>query len=175
MVRPRCFNDRDPWGIKPRWLEIEYNSPEMRELVREAAYSRHFDLLQFEFLQMSQFLPERSPTPILLTHHEIQALALERKLRQMSGLSKERFKLSRLWMQMLRYELTRLKQFARIIVLTTEDRKYLQRFNPSLPIVVNPTGVDCGFFQSFSAPEEPNSIAFVGYLGTSPMSMRRTG
>ncbi len=168
MVRPRSFRELDPWGIKPRWLEVEYNSSDMRELVKEAALGGRFDLLQFEFLQMSQFLPENSPTPTLLTHHEIQVLALERKLRRLSGLSAKRFKLSRLWMQMLRYELTRLKQFTRVIVLTDEDNKYLRKFDPSLPIVVNPTGVDCAFFQSFSAPEEPNSIAFVGYFGHEP-------
>jgi glycosyltransferase involved in cell wall biosynthesis len=140
----------------------------MRELVKEAAFSGRFDLLQFEFLQMSMFLPERSPTPMLLTHHEIQALSLERKLSQLPRLSAQRLKLSKLWMQMLHYELTHLPRFSRIIVLTEEDRTYLRRFDPSLPLVVNPTGVDCAFFQSLSVAEEADSVVFVGYFKHEP-------
>jgi GT2 family glycosyltransferase/glycosyltransferase involved in cell wall biosynthesis/SAM-dependent methyltransferase len=168
ILRPRFPYAYDPWGIKPRWLEIEYNCPEMRELVKEAAFSGRFDLLQFEFLQMSKFLPERSPTPMLLTHHEIQALSLERKLSQLPRLSTQRVKLSRLWMQTLRYELTHLPRFRRVIVLTEEERVYLQRFLPSLPLVVNTLGVDCSFFQPLHVPEEPNSLVFVGYFKHEP-------
>jgi GT2 family glycosyltransferase/glycosyltransferase involved in cell wall biosynthesis/SAM-dependent methyltransferase len=168
ILRPRFPYAYDPWGIKPRWLEIEYNCPEMRELVKEAAFSGRFDLLQFEFLQMSMFLPERSPTPMLLTHLEVQALALERKLRQLPRLSTQRVKLSRLWMQTLRYELTHLPRFRRVIVLTEEERLYLKRFLPSLPLVVNTLGVDCSFFQPLYVPEEPNSLVFVGYFKHEP-------
>jgi GT2 family glycosyltransferase/glycosyltransferase involved in cell wall biosynthesis/SAM-dependent methyltransferase len=168
IVRPRFPHAYDPWGIKPRSLETEYNCPVMRELVRDAAFSGRFDLLQFEFLQMSMFLPEHSPTPTLMTHHEIQSLSLSRQLRQLPRFSAQWLKLSRQWMQMIRYELTHLPQFTRVIVLTKEDRTYLRRFDPSLRLIINPTGVDCAYFQPLNEPDDPHRVVFVGYFGHEP-------
>jgi glycosyltransferase involved in cell wall biosynthesis len=140
----------------------------MRETVSDAAFSGRYDLLQFEYLQMAQFLPERSPVPMLLTHHEVQSLALQRALRHLPKLSIRRFKKTLHWMQMLRYELTRLPQFNQVIVLSEEDREYLLRYLPSLRLVVNHMGVDCSHFHPLRDPKDPYSLVFVGYFKHEP-------
>jgi glycosyltransferase involved in cell wall biosynthesis len=168
ILRRRFPYRKDPWGLVPHWIDVEYNCPVMREKVKEAAFSGRYDLLQFEYLQMSQFLPERSPTPMLLTDIEVQAFALERQMSQLPAMSFRKLKFYRRWMQMLRYELKNLPRFRRVIVMTEEDRFYLKRFLPSLPVVVNTTGVDCSFFQPLGETEEPDSLVFVAYLKHQP-------
>jgi glycosyltransferase involved in cell wall biosynthesis len=163
--RPHAF---DPWRIKPRDLEVEYSSTEMTQLVKDAAFSRHFDLIQFEYLQSSMFIPDHSPTPMIITHHEVQSLAMERKMRMMPIHSLKRWMLFKEWMQMFRYEMTRLPRFNRVIVLTDEERQYLRKYLPVLPVEVNTMGVDCTFFQPLDEPEEPNSLVFVGYYKHEP-------
>ncbi len=168
VLRVRSPERIDPWGITPRSLEVEYSSPEMREKIREAAESDRYDLLQFEWLQMSHSLPQRACVPMTLTHHEIQSFALERQLRLLPWYSPRRFLELRDWMQMLHYELTHLPRFDQVIVLSEADRSYLRRFAPHLPLAVNHMGVDCSYFQPLDQQEEAYTLVFVGYFKHTP-------
>ena len=168
VLRTRNPYVHDPWGIHSRWLEVEYNCPEMRERVREAAFSGKYDILQFEYLQMSMFTPEHSPIPMVMANLEVQSLALERKLRSMPSFSLERFKLYKNFLQVFHFELKHMQKFNRVIVMTEEDEAYLKRYIPSLPTVVNTMGVDCAFFHPRDEPEEINSLVYVAYFRHEP-------
>lgn len=168
VLRTRYPNCYDPWGINPRWLEVEFNSDEMRKRIKDAAFSGQYDLLQFEFLQTSMLMPDYAPIPMVLTHHEVQSLSLQRKMRFTPPFSTERAGLAVSWMRMFHYEIKRLPRFNRVIVVTEEEKRYLTRYCPSMPVVVNTMGVDCSFFKPLNETEEPNSLAYVAYFKHEP-------
>ncbi len=161
----------DRFHLRPRNRLSEFAHPEMKQMLLEEVSSGCHDIVQYEYLEMGylQGAVRKFAIPSILTHHEVQHRALDQQYRteEISLLGRVERRLS--WMRMLNFELTLAKQFDSIITMTEQDKKALTAYDPSLPVVVNETGVDVSYFASGnSAQEEERSIVFIGYYRHRP-------
>jgi glycosyltransferase involved in cell wall biosynthesis len=128
---------------------------------------RDFDIVQVEYTQMAQYVPDTARFCTLLTEHEV-AFATHRRAFGSLPFSWEKFKALMGWLMMVDYELKACRRFDRIVALTDADRKELLFFEPRLNVEVVPMAVDCSCFMPQDMPEEPNTLVFIGYFRHSP-------
>jgi glycosyltransferase involved in cell wall biosynthesis len=168
-VRPVCQSVQGIARIpdfRPHWLSVkpflvrEFSTPEMHRAVDETLRTKKIEVLQCEYLQMSQF--RRRGVFSLLTAHEV----LSRNAREaFEGQPdpKEKLRLFYRWMQILRYEVTEVGKFDRVVTMTDEDARYLRSYAPRANIRAIPIGIDTQEFCPIeSSTEDPVSIVFVG-------------
>jgi glycosyltransferase involved in cell wall biosynthesis len=145
----------------------EFNSSQMGAEIHRLLSERDFDIVQVEYTQMAQYVPNTVRSCTLLTEHEV-AFATHRRAFESLPSSWEKFRALMGWLMMIDYELKSCRQFDRIVALTHADRKELLSFEPKLDIEVIPMAVDSSCFTPQDMPEEPNSLVFIGYFRHSP-------
>jgi glycosyltransferase involved in cell wall biosynthesis len=124
---------------------------------------RDFDIVQIEYTQMAQYVPNTRRSCTLLTDHEVAFAAHLRAFKRLP-LSWSKFKSFMGWIAMLDFELRACKEFDRVVTVTDVDRQELLAYEPELDVVTIPTGVDSTYFSLQQIPEEPNTLIFVGYF-----------
>jgi GT2 family glycosyltransferase/glycosyltransferase involved in cell wall biosynthesis len=145
----------------------EFNSSQMGAEIHRLLSERDFDIVQVEYTQMAQYVPNTVRSCTLLTEHEV-AFATHRRAFESLPSSWEKFRALMGWLMMIDYELKSCRQFDRIVALPHADRKELLSFEPKLDIEVIPMAVDSSCFTPQDMPEEPNSLVFIGYFRHSP-------
>lgn len=164
-------NVPDWFHIRPTRRLREFAHPEMKRLLLEEAASGRYDIIQYEYIEMGYLEKFVRPwsVPSILTHHEVQHRALQQELQSDRLSFVERVERRVLWMKMLNFELGLAKRFDGVIAMTDRDKQALTDYDPSLPIVVNETGVDVSYFSNGpQTGEEGHSIVFLGYYGHKP-------
>jgi glycosyltransferase involved in cell wall biosynthesis len=146
-------------SVKPFFVR-EFGTPEMHQRVDAMLGSKKFDVLQCEYLQMAQF--RRRHVFSLLTAHEVQSQnAWEAFEAESDSLSKA--KCFYRWMQILRYEVTQIQQFDRVVTMTAEDAAYLKSYAPGANVRPIPIGIDAEEFRPVEAKaSDPVSVVFMG-------------
>ncbi len=160
------YRRRNPWVLEP-FVVSEFNSAPMRAEIRRLLSEKDFDVVQIEYTQMAQYVPDTMRSCTLLTEHEV-AFATHRRAFKSFPLSWEKLKALMGWVVMIDYELKSCRRFDRVVALTEEDRKELLSFDPKLDIEIVPMAVDSSCFRPQDVPEEPNSLVFIGYFRHSP-------
>jgi polysaccharide biosynthesis protein PslH len=165
-VKPFCESVRAVKRIpdfRPHWLSVkpflvrEFSTPEMHHAVDEVIRERNIDVLQCEYLQMAQF--RRRHVFSILTAHEAQSRnAYEAFETQPDPL--EKLKLFYRWMQILRYEVTQIRKFDRVVTMTKEDAEYLKSYAPAADIRAIPIGIDAEEF----SPMNPDASVGINVL-----------
>lgn len=166
ILRGRSPEAADILHLRPRTIVTEYDNPEMRQAIACAAAGGNYDLIQFEYLQAGYLAPSVSNVPFVLTNMECQHAALLRQSRMARSVW-DRWNILWEWQRMLHLELEICTKFRLIITMTDGDARSLTKFKPSLPVVVNNTGVDCEHFAS-QGHAEPFTLVFVGYYRHTP-------
>lgn len=165
-------HDEPDWfHIKPRRRLGEFANPEMKRLLQEEAASGRYDIIQYEYIEMGYLekLVRHWGIPSILTHHEVQHRALLQELQRKELSFVERLERRVQWMKMLNFELGLANRFNTVITMTEQDKRSLMQYDPSLPIVVNETGVDVPYFSNGPrTAEEERSIVFLGYYRHKP-------
>jgi len=165
-------HDEPDWfHIKPRRRLGEFANPEMKRLLQEEAASGRYDIIQYEYIEMGYLekLVRHWGIPSILTHHEVQHRALLQELQRKELSFVERLERRVQWMKMLNFELSLANRFNTVITMTEQDKMSLMQYDPSLPIVVNETGVDVPYFSNGPrTAEEERSIVFLGYYRHKP-------
>jgi len=146
-------------SVKP-FLVREFGTPEMHQRVDAMLGSKKFDVLQCEYLQMAQF--RRRHVFSLLTAHDVQSQnAWEAFEVESDPLSKA--KCFYRWMQILRYEVTQIQKFNRVVTMTAEDAAYLKSYAPGANVHPIPIGIDAEEFHPVEAKaSDPVSVVFMG-------------
>ncbi|MBC8262755.1 MAG: glycosyltransferase, partial [Anaerolineales bacterium] len=160
------YRRRNPWVLEP-FVVSEFNSAPMRAEIRRLLSERDFDIVQIEYTQMAQYVPDTWRSCALLTEHEV-AFATHRRAFESLPFSWEKFKALIGWLGMIDYELKACRRFDKVVTLTDADREELLSFEPQLDIEIVPMAVDSSFFRPQDVPEEPNSLVFIGYFRHSP-------
>lgn len=160
------YRRHHPLVLEP-FVVSEFNSSRMGDEIHRLLSERDFDIVQIEYTQMAQYLPNTRRSCTLLTEHEV-AFATHRRAFASLPSSWEKFRALMGWLMMIDYELKSCRQFDRIVALTDADRKELLSFEPKLDIEVIPMAVDSSCFTPQDMPEEPNSLVFIGYFRHSP-------
>ena len=145
----------------------EFNSSQMGAEIHRLLSERDFDIVQVEYTQMAQYVPDTRRSCTLLTEHEV-AFATHRRAFKSLPLSWDKFRALMGWLMMIDYELKACRRFDKIIALTDADRNELLSFEPQLHVEVVPMAVDCSCFMPQDVPEEPNTLVFIGYFRHSP-------
>jgi len=145
----------------------EFNSSQMGAEIHRLLSERDFDIVQIEYTQMAQYLPNTRRSCTLLTEHEV-AFATHRRAFESLPSSWEKFRALMGWLMMIDYELKACRRFDKVVTLTDADRKELLSLEPKLDIEVVPMAVDSSCFTPQDMPEEPNSLVFIGYFRHSP-------
>src|SRR5262249_40729122 len=144
--------------FRPHWLSLkpflvrEFSTPEMHQAVNETLRERKIDVLQCEYLQMAQFR-RRGVFTVLTAHEVLSANAYEAFVKEVDPA--EKLRLFYRWMQMLRYEVTQITKFQRVVTMTREDAAYLKSYAPAADVRAIPIGVDLEEFSPMPAPEQP--------------------
>jgi glycosyltransferase involved in cell wall biosynthesis len=135
---------RNLWVPKPH-EHAEFASCELNRLVHQTLRERSFDVVQVEFLQMAQHVPQDLPILKVLTEHEIlfENFHVDFALERCPW--KKAQKLYH-WMVQLNYEVRACRQFDRIACMTDQDRKALSRFVSPDKLRTVPIGVDSDYF-----------------------------
>jgi len=160
------YRRRSPLLLEP-FVVSEFNSSQMEAEIHRLLLEQDFDIVQVEYTQMAQYVPNTVRTCTLLTEHEV-AFATHRRAFETLPFSWNKFRALMGWLMMIDYELRACRRFDKIITLTDADRRELLSFEPGLDIEVVPMGVDSSCFRPQDVPEEPNSLVFVGYFRHSP-------
>ncbi len=168
IFRGQSLFARNPFGMYPPRIVYEFHHAGMQELVNSFLEKGAYDLLQCEYLQTAHLAPRHPRIPALLTHMEVLSLAYYRGFRDSTAGFKRRGRAFLDWMRMLNYESRFFPRFTAIIVLTEEERVFLQRYFPTARIYVHPTGIECDRFSPNGLPEDATTITFVGYFRHEP-------
>ena len=160
------YRRRSPLLLEP-FVVSEFNSAQMEAEIHRLLSEQDFDIVQVEYTQMAQYVPNTARACTLLTEHEV-AFATHRRAFENLPFSWNKFKALMGWLMMIDYELKACRRFDKIITLTDADRRELLSFEPGLDIEVVPMGVDSSSFRPQDVPEEPNTLVFVGYFRHSP-------
>jgi len=157
---------RHPLVLEP-FVVGEFNSSPIGAEIHRLLSERDFDIIQVEYTQMAQYVPNTWRSCTLLTEHEV-AFATHRRAFESLPFSWEKFRALMGWLMMIDYELKACRRFDRIVALTDADRKELLSFEPKLDIEVVPMAIDSSCFMPQDVSEEPNSLVFIGYFRHSP-------
>ncbi len=149
---------------------INKRSDRMMKMVKELIAKGDFDCLQFEWLQMAQYVPDDSEALIrdkgVLVEHDVAYLPLERRAWIYKGLRGWFWSME--YRRMLRFERDITERFREVVAMSEEDRTRLFSLNQNLRIKVVPNGVDCGHYSIRKADKEPQTILFTGWMRHDP-------
>ncbi|MBC8248372.1 MAG: glycosyltransferase [Anaerolineales bacterium] len=160
------YRRRNPLALEP-FVASEFNSSPMGAEIHRLLSERDFDIVQVEYTQMAQYVPDTRRSCTLLTEHEV-AFATHRRAFESLPFSWKKFRALMGWLGMIDYELKACRRFDKVVALTDADRKELLAFEPKLDIEVVPMAIDSSCFRPQDVPEEPNSLVFIGYFRHSP-------
>ncbi|MGA9349186.1 MAG: glycosyltransferase [Anaerolineae bacterium] len=160
------YRRRNPLVLEP-FVVSEFNSSPMGAEIYRLLSERDFDIVQIEYTQMAQYVPNTVRSRTLLTEHEV-AFATHRRAFESLPSSWEKFRALMGWLMMIDYELKACRRFDKIVTLTDADRNELLSFEPKLDIEVVPMAVDSSCFMPQDIAEEPNTLVFIGYFRHSP-------
>ena len=162
-IRRLPSQPRDLWMPKP--LEhYEFSSPEMAAQVQQILKSQRFDVIQAEYFQMAQHVPEKASQRKILTLHEVEFANVAEALRKADRLWTKVEKFYD-WMVQLNYEVRSCGRFDSIVCMTTEDARLLTKFVPSSKLRTIHIGVDSQFFDGGQRPDDAcrnRRMLFVG-------------
>ena len=166
--RGQSLTARNILRTLPPQIVYEFYNPRMQEMVHSYLRDGHFDLLQCEYLQTGHLAPKRVAIPALLTHMEVLSLAHHRDFSRSALFSQRKWQAFVDWMRMINYEADIFERFAGIIVLTDEEKQFLEKYLPGRSVFVHPTGVDCAYFSPNGVAEHSSTVTFVGYFRHQP-------
>ncbi len=117
------------------------------------------DIVQLDFLIMTQYVYHIKNVPVVYTEHDMSILDFNQSFHDRDLPDNERFIH---WNKLVDYEKKILNKFNSIIVLTKRDKKLIEEFNKNVKANIIPTGVDINFFKPQNNNQE-QSLVFVGH------------
>ncbi len=118
------------------------------------------DIIQLDFLIMTQYVYHIKNIPTIYTEHDMSILDFNQSFHDRDLPDDERFTH---WTQLVDYERNILNKFTSVIVLTKRDKKLIEEFNKNIKANIIPTGVDINFFKPKDGDTNEQSLVFVGH------------
>jgi len=143
----------------PRSISFFY-TPEMINKLESVLAEVRPDLVQIDFLVMSQYVNHVGNVPAVYTEHDMSNVNFEQSFHDRDLPEKMRFIE---WNKLVRYEREILTKYASVVVLTGRDQQLLHEFAPGLKSIVIPTGVDTAFFTPIHSANRNATILYVGH------------
>ncbi|GAB2985915.1 glycosyltransferase family 4 protein [Mucilaginibacter puniceus] len=143
-----------------------YYDPTFEALLLKEIKSNEYDIIQFEGLLVSLYLPviqKATNTKLIYRAHNIENLVWARLAQQKT----DPFKKTYLQMHARRiknYELQQLNKFDAITVFTQQDKAVMESYSVNIPVEVLPVGIDLENYQPDVTKIEFPSLFFLGSL-----------
>jgi len=143
----------------PRCVSFFYTQAMIDELKRVLDIVKP-DIVQLDFLIMTQYVKHIEGVPVIYTEHDMSILDFNQSFHDRDLDDKERFGY---WKQLVEYEKDILNKFKSVIVLTHRDKKLIENFNNNIKANIIPTGVDIELFKQQNVDNTEQSLVFVGH------------
>jgi glycosyltransferase involved in cell wall biosynthesis len=145
----------------PRCISSFY-TPEMIEKLEHTLAKVRPDLVQLDFLIMTQYVNHVRDIPVVYTEHDASNISFEQSFHDRDLSERMRFVE---WYKLVNFEREMLPRFKAVVVLTERDKRLLDEFMPGLRMAIVPTGVDFYHFRPVPPREArtPPVLAFVGH------------
>jgi len=145
----------------PRSASFFYTQAMIDELLRVMNLVKP-DVVQLDFLIMTQYVNHIHNVPIFYTEHDMSVLDFKQSFHDRDLSETLRFIE---WNKLVDYERQIVEKFKSVIVLTQRDKQLIEKFNPKVKATIIPTGVDVDFFKPNDdiADDYEQSLVFVGH------------
>jgi glycosyltransferase involved in cell wall biosynthesis len=151
VVPPPPIAEPDPLHLWPEGVRVGYVDHALRARLDALLASGRFDVVQYEYQEMTPNVPAAPAIPTVLTVMQIEFLYDAARWRSQAGPPRP-------WsiyrhLRNMDFELRALACAHRVIVMSPEDAGRLRRFVPDLHVEVSPIGADTREMQ----PLDPNA------------------
>ncbi len=154
-----------PWSLEPEMMRY-FNVADMHRAVSDSIAVNDIDVLQCEYLQMTQF--HRPDVLTIFTAHEVMSANSHEEFQSRSR-PLEKIRSYYGWMAMLRYEVRAVRRFDRVVTMTGADRDYLGSYAPDADVRDIPIGVDAGWYSPKDVDSaKPLEAVFLGNFRHTP-------
>ena len=139
----------------------------MKQLVRRLTSERKFDIVQFEFASLAQYVTEARSGKKILHEHDVTFRPAYRAYKHATSLLR-RAVLFIEWCRWSAYERTMMRQFDRVLCVTEQDKMLLEKLSGSNRISYFPRAVDMPGHVPEEQKRKPQTLLFVGTFSHRP-------
>ncbi len=143
----------------PRCVSFFYTQAMIDELNRVLNLVKP-DLVQLDFLIMTEYVKHIKNIPVFYTEHDLGTLDFNQSYHDRDLPDNVRYVE---WRKLVEYERNIINKFKSVIVLTDRDKNIMNKFNPDAKTVVIQTGVDIDFFNIGKKSGNEKNLVFVGH------------
>lgn len=118
------------------------------------------DVVQLDFLIMTQYVKHIKNIPVFYTEHDMSVLVFNQSFHDRDLNDTDRFFE---WKKLINYEKHILDYFCSVMVLTDRDKSLIENLNKNVKATIIPTGVDTEFYKPNVYFNEEKSLVFVGH------------
>jgi sugar transferase (PEP-CTERM/EpsH1 system associated) len=141
--------------------------PEVRRRYAELLASATFDVVVCDFLVPGSLMHWKTPPPIILFTHNVEAQVWERHYKVTSNPIMK----AACWLEsraLAGVERRYVEGADHVVAVSENDRDAFLQYVDAKRISVIPTGVDTEFFRPSAEPEQPNTLVFTGTMDWMP-------
>lgn len=143
----------------PRCVSFFYTQAMIDELKKVLEMVKP-DVVQLDFLIMTQYVKYIKDVPVFYTEHDMGLLDFNQSFHDRDLEDNERFFE---WKRLVNYEKKILDYFRSVIVLTERDKKLIENLNGNVKATIIPTGVDTEFYKPNDYTNKEKNLVFVGH------------
>jgi glycosyltransferase involved in cell wall biosynthesis len=153
VVPPPPIAPSDPLHLMPEGVRVAYVDHALRARLDELLARGGFDLVQYEYQEMTPNVPAVPTVPTILTVMQIEFLYDAARWRSQPGWPRP-------WsiyrhLRHMDFELRALARANHVIVMSPEDAGRLRRYVPDLSVSVSPFGADPQEMRPLDSPAPP--------------------
>lgn len=146
----------------------KYESPAMRQALRELLGRRPADVVVCDFLFPSINVDRELPCPTILFQHNVEA-AIWARHAQVATHPLKRLYFREQWRRMRAFEAAECRRFDHVVAVSPEDEETFRREYGVRNVSNVPTGVDTEYFcPTRECPRTANSLVFTGSMDWLP-------
>lgn len=143
----------------PRSVSFFYTQAMIDELQRVLEIVKP-DVVQLDFLIMTQYVRHIKNIPVFYTEHDMSVLDFNQSFHDRDMNDTDRFFE---WKKLVSYEKKILDCFCSVMVLTQRDKDLIENLNSNVKATIIPTGVDTEFYTPNAYSNEEKNLVFVGH------------
>jgi len=143
----------------PRSVSFFYTQAMINELQKVLDVVKP-DVVQLDFLIMTQYVKHIKNVPVFYTEHDMGLLDFNQSFHDRDLNDTERFFE---WKKLISYEKHILDYFCSVMVLTDRDKTLIENLNNNVKATIIPTGVDTEFYKPNICSDEEKNLIFVGH------------
>lgn len=143
----------------PRSVSFFYTQAMIDEL-QKVLEKVNPDVVQLDFLIMTQYVKHIKNIPVFYTEHDMGLLDFNQSFHDRDLEDNDRFFE---WKKLIQYEKKILDYFCSVMVLTQRDKNLIENLNGNVKATIIPTGVDTEFYKPNDYVENIKNLVFVGH------------